>query len=578
MNTTKQTNDTIIYKELKINELIASPSNPRTDFEEKALNELAESIKAHGVLQPIIVRTHPNVKKKYEIVCGERRYRASCIAGVKTIPVSIRELTDDEVFEIQIIENLERKDVHPMDEARAFKKMIESGKYTIEDISAKVAKNLTFIVQRLKLNDLIEELQEEFLKGEFGVGHAVLYARLAIEKQSDIFSEATTNEWSQGYGTLKEARAELERENEDLDEAIFDLNSEDLFPTAGACSKCLKCSSANAVLFPEFEGNFCFDSKCFNLKSQTEKANRLINVLEENSDVILVAGWGFKAGRLDDIITEAGKRLLTQYDDYSTYGKEGEGVQAWHVDDVKYIEIFLKENSKNNAIKTNPGADQNLLLEISKIKDRANRGLELDREKIYKRVIEEVIDNDGKNQILFSGEELKVSEKIALCHSLASLGDDDWIEEEFGTDKFNFRRERLKFITENFTDQFLYKILRRYLKRDLVSLGILDYGKQDNPAAYMAVVKDYFPEEIQLFTDEQNDVAAKRIERSDKKIKDLEKEIENSNENREDQKQNIQTDNVCEVCNRSDIDFIDEFGYPAIWNGNICLPCSSKNK
>ena len=132
------------------------------------------------------------LKKKHEIVCGERRYRASCIAGVKTIPVSIRELNDDEVFEIQIIENLERKDVHPMDEAKAFKKMIDSGKYTVEDISAKIAKNQTFVAQRLKLNDLIDELQEDFFKGEFGVGHAVLYSRLTNEKQSDIFSDATT--------------------------------------------------------------------------------------------------------------------------------------------------------------------------------------------------------------------------------------------------------------------------------------------------------------------------------------------------------------------------------------------------
>ncbi|WP_419870997.1 ParB/RepB/Spo0J family partition protein [Chryseobacterium sp. CT-SW4] len=577
MNTTKQANDTIIFKDLKINELIASSSNPRTDFEETALNELAESIKAHGVLQPIIVRTHPNIKKKYEIVCGERRYRASCIAGVKTIPASIRELNDDEVFEIQIIENLERKDVHPMDEAKAFKKMIDSGKYTLEDISAKIAKNQTFVAQRLKLNDLIDELQEEFLKGEFGVGHAVLYSRLTSEKQSDIFNDAKTG-WNQGYGTLKEAKAELERENVDLDNAIFDLSSEDLLPTAGACSKCLKCSSANTVLFPEFEGNFCFDFKCFQIKSETEKANRLIKVLEENPNVILVASWNFKSNKLDDIINEYGKKLLKQYDDYSTYGKEGEGVQAWHVDDAVFIEIFLKENTKTDTIINNPGANQTLLLEISKIKDRANRALELDREKIYKRTIEELVYNDEKNSLLITGEDLIISEKIAICHSLLTYGDDDWISEEFGVDRFVFRNDRIKIITENFTDQFLFKVLRRHIKSDLVSLSNLDYEKNDDPKAYFSVIKDYFPDDIKIYTDEQNDLASKRIERSNKRINDLEDEVKRTLESIETQKDELQTNNVCTVCNRSDADFIDEFGHPAIWKDNVCLPCSSKSK
>jgi ParB/RepB/Spo0J family partition protein len=577
MNTTKQTNDTIIFKDLKINELIASSSNPRTDFEETALNELADSIKAHGVLQPIIVRTHPNTKKKYEIVCGERRYRASCIAGVKTIPASIRELNDDEVFEIQIIENLERKDVHPMDEAKAFKKMIDSGKYTVEDISAKIAKNQTFVAQRLKLNDLIDELQEEFLKGEFGVGHAVLFSRFTSEKQSDIFSDANTG-WNQGYGTLKEAKAELERENEDLDNAIFDLNSDTLLPRAGACAKCLKCSSANTVLFPEFEGNFCFDSKCFQIKSETEKANRLINVLEENPNVILIASWNFKSNKLDDIINEYGKKLLAQYDDFSTYGKEGEGVQAWHVDEAVYSEIFLKENTKTDTIINNLGANQSLLLEISKIKDRANRALELDREKIYKRAIEELVYNDEMNSLLVTGEDLKIYEKIAICHSLLTYGDDDWISEEFGVDRFVFRNNRIKIITENFTDQFLFKVLRRHIKSDLVSLSNLDYEKNDDPKAYFNVIKDYFPEEIKIYTDEQNDIASKRIERSNKRIKDLEDEIKSTSESIETQKNQLQTNNVCKICKRSDTDFIDEFGHPAIWKDNICLPCSAKSK
>lgn len=173
-------------------------------------------------------------------------------------------------------------------------------------------------------------------------------------------------------------------------------------------------------------------------------------------------------------------------------------------------------------MKDNHGVNQNLVFEISKIKDKAKRSLELDREKVYKRAIDELIYNDEKNSILFSGNDLKISEKVALCHSLASYGDDEWIAEDFGVDRSEYRRNRLKIMNENFTDQFLFKVLRRHLKSSLVTLGNLDFGMNEDPAADFNIVKDYFPSEIKLFTEEQNDVALKIIERYNARIVALE--------------------------------------------------------
>ena len=195
---------------ISIHKIELSTTNPRKVFDPKALEELSESIKEHGILQPILVRPYVDEKSSwqdYQLVCGERRYRAAILAGLEEVPVSIRVLTDDEAFELQIIENLERKDVHPLDEADAFKKMLDSKKYTIADISAKMAKPESFIVQRLKLVDLIESVREDFLRGHLGIGHAILISRCDEFKQKDIFDNAQPyKEGIPDYGTVKELK------------------------------------------------------------------------------------------------------------------------------------------------------------------------------------------------------------------------------------------------------------------------------------------------------------------------------------------------------------------------------------
>jgi ParB/RepB/Spo0J family partition protein len=571
MTTKVNTKNENIFKYININEILISKTNPRSEFEENSLNELAESIKEHGIIQPITVRK-PKDSKKFEIVCGERRFRASKIAGLKSIPVSIKELTDEQAFELQIIENLERKDVHPMDEAIAFKKMIDNGNYTIEDISAKVAKNQTFVVQRLKLNDLIEELKNEFWKGEFGIGHAILFARLTEDKQIDIYKKATTG-WKQGYGTLKDAKEDLENENEDLDNAIFAINDDKLIPSVGACFSCLKCSSSNSVLFPEFEGNLCFDSMCFEMKETKYKFNLLEKVISENPQVLIVREYRSKDDSMDDFIKDIGKIALNRYDDYNDYGNEGEEVQAWHADKAEFVNIFLTKKS-NEVISNNSNrADSVLLNEITKINDRANRALELDREKIYKRSIDELVNNEDHQNILLSGNDLKHNEKVALCSLLLGYND-EWFVEEFKIDKNDFRNDKLKFISQHISDELIFKIIRKYLQKELVSMSRLDYVKNHDANAYFNILKDYFPNEINEFTNNQNSIAKTRIEKTNARINEINLEIQKLNEEKEQYQENLTDLKTCAVCQKSDTDFIDEHGIPAIWKDDVCLSCS----
>lgn len=585
------------FRELQLDKIDIGPTNPRTEFDTESLSELSKSIIIHGILQPIIVRYHPDEAAKnddvFQLVCGERRYRASILAGSQTIPASIRELNDDEVFELQIIENLERKDVHPMDEAIAFKKMIDSGKYTMEDISAKIAKTPTFVAQRLKLNDLVPELQEEFLKGEFGIGHAVLLSRIGLDQQQEIF-QGSKDKWNPGYGTVSELKQSLERSNNDLDEAIFPLADKQLLPKAGACMNCSKNSFANPILFPEEkEENLCFDKSCYKEKESVFYYQKVDSVIKENPGVILVDNYyNSKRNIVESLLKENDKTVLQSYSEYSE--DDSGNTVAFHLDKLHYINIILKEGAKVKNVSSDP--NENIKKEISSLKDRANRALELDREKIYKRSIDELVKDETKREVLFSMDPLSENEKKALFSTLMSYDNEKWLKELTGAKDIGYSITRADFIREYYSDELLNAVIRKHLKRELVSESLLDYKKQENPSFYFEILKDYFPNEVELFTDEQNDVAAKRIERSDKKIKDLEKIVKSSSTDTpslsEDFKSSAEEtmsevndqdeadhEERCSKCFRSNEDFLEEFGYPGMFKDGICHPCAiSENK
>jgi ParB family chromosome partitioning protein len=165
------------YRNLPLALLTESTTNPRQRFDEDSLKELAETIRSQGVLSPLLVR--PLNEHSFEIVFGARRYRAAQIAEVDTVPVRIKNMTDAEVLEAQLIENLQRRDVHPMEEAQGFKALLdlEEPKYSIEQIGAKTGKNPAYIAARLKLTELIDAVVDGFYHEEIGVGHALLLDR-----------------------------------------------------------------------------------------------------------------------------------------------------------------------------------------------------------------------------------------------------------------------------------------------------------------------------------------------------------------------------------------------------------------
>lgn len=154
---------------LSISEIVRNPNQPRKTFDEDKLAELADSIRQNGVLQPILVRRKG---QKYEIVAGERRYQASKLAGLKEIPAVVREIDDDKVFQLALIENLQRSDLSPIEEAKGYKQLLTSRSLTQEELAKILSKSRSSIANTLRLMDLPVEVQHMMEQGLLTAGHA----------------------------------------------------------------------------------------------------------------------------------------------------------------------------------------------------------------------------------------------------------------------------------------------------------------------------------------------------------------------------------------------------------------------
>lgn len=163
-------------QEINIDEIVVNNKQPRKDFDEEKLEELAASMEQHGVLQPVILR---KVGRGYELVAGERRWRAAAKAGIKKIPAVVKELSDGDVLEIALIENLQREDLNPIEEASAYKQLMDEFGLTQEELAKRVGKSRSQIANTLRLLNLEKGILKFILEGKLTAGHA--RALLSIE-------------------------------------------------------------------------------------------------------------------------------------------------------------------------------------------------------------------------------------------------------------------------------------------------------------------------------------------------------------------------------------------------------------
>lgn len=181
----KKDNDHLPFEMVSVDAIVPNRMQPRRDFPEESLKELAESIKANGIVQPLIVT--PAVGGRYELIAGERRWRAARLAGLDRVPVIVKEADPETMLELALVENIQREDLNPIEEAQAYKEMIDSFDYTQEDVADKVSKSRPHVANTLRLLFLPKVIQEDVVLGRLSQGHArALLAVSDLQEQLKI--------------------------------------------------------------------------------------------------------------------------------------------------------------------------------------------------------------------------------------------------------------------------------------------------------------------------------------------------------------------------------------------------------
>lgn len=272
-----------------------SPTNPRKSFPEAEMAELIESVKEHGVLQPILVRSWPMAYESplptttYEIIAGERRWRAAKAAGLKMLEAKIRELSDLEVLEIQIIENLQRQDLHPLEEAEGYERIMGTHAYTAEKLAEKIGKSRSYIFGRLKLLALDDEARRLFRGGMLNASTALLIARIPnAALRAKAIAEITELDYNHDPMSVREAQRHLQqRYMLKLETAPFPISDETLTPV-GSCSACPKRTGNSPDLFEDVDSpDVCTDPDCFVAKKIAHRDREAEKVVAAGGTVIV---------------------------------------------------------------------------------------------------------------------------------------------------------------------------------------------------------------------------------------------------------------------------------------------------
>jgi len=310
MNTTTVASEAIAVppggssvQDIPLERIRESATNPRHVFDETKLREFADNIRLHGVLQAILVRPAPDGEDgAYELVAGARRFRASKLAAKSTIPATVRDLSDSECREIQLIENLQRAEIHELDEGIGYRSLMDLKRdfYTVEMVAAQVGKSPSYVKGRVSLTELIPAAQTAFYEGKLTVTHALEIARLQPNDQERAMMECFPGHRSTG-SILKDRKAEaltvrqlrewIEREiHLDLKNAPFDTEDVTLLPAAGACSACPKRTGNNPLLFPEIRNkSLCTDPTCYQAKIQVLVQLRVEPLVKEGQNPVRIS-------------------------------------------------------------------------------------------------------------------------------------------------------------------------------------------------------------------------------------------------------------------------------------------------
>lgn len=549
--------------------IIPDRNQPRKFFDEKGLQELAASIAQIDIIEPILLR--PTGDGLFMLVVGERRVRSSRIAGKVDIPALIRELTDEQAFEIQIAENLQRHDPHPMEEAYAFKRMLDNGK-TVDEIAHRVCKSDRFVAMRLMLNDLIQPFQDVFFANKMTLGQAVMLAKVDPEQQGTIFTENVPSDWNELVGyQLEDLEYLIDRDEHQLSKAPFDTEDTALYAEMGSCKGCRFNSLNTLLLFIDGNDAICSNSACYNIKCVRAYKLNLEKVAQE-PDVIFVAGRHYneadkhkvkEAESLGVPLLHPGKwkrvEAIEDVPEWEEYlkghnGSEEEAKDDYEelIDDHNKAIIELNEARSKNLVKrafvvvgngegttieviqVTPqgvlelpevsGLPAGIALQIHELNKREERQKQIDGEKVWK----EVLDLMGKGgfETFTNDTLLSIAESSAVVFAMfESLS---YISKEYFT-KNILKPEERKLTEaqaiESMTEKQYNFLCRLFMKDKLFPVQGSHIANTANYGGFM-IAQSIFPKNVQQIVDAQKEKAEKRAKSLKNKIEDLKESVE----------------------------------------------------
>lgn len=555
---------------ISLGDITPSPLNPRKHFDETAMQELAASIVVKGVMVPILVR--PISTDKYEIIAGERRYRATMMTSLhKTIPCIIRDISEEEALDLMIIENLQREDISPIEEAFGFKNLMQIKHMDVKEIAARVGKGATFVAQRMKLCDLIEPIQQFLFDGHLHVKDALKICMLPPGDQQELFTEQMER-YNDPGDVYKLNDYHIRKYTHKLQNATFDINDPTLVKMMGPCTTCSFNSASSTVLFPEMvDSPVCSNSACFKNKCDTAFKIQLDIAMDDPAVVLIDDEYqpskesqaimksidgvlrygGFEIvdkpelperQDFDDCDTpeEDEKEYQQACKDYETDMKEyqekvasGKFLRAYHIggnDKGHYTYIKIKKSkggaspaqtAKSLVAETN--ADD-IKSEIQRLKNREKRAKELDDIKIWEQVKTKF---DPVNNVRdFTDNNLNQAELTAAAYAVYNK-----LNHSTGHNYEAYvcgTSSKKKVKDDNSLDDYFAIITQHGLNEllrvfflDTLPPGVLYHGIEGDSAIMMKIAELYWPIHVATVYANQGSIAEKRADKVAKRIEGL---------------------------------------------------------
>ncbi|MCK0192766.1 ParB/RepB/Spo0J family partition protein [Arenibacter sp. F20364] len=561
---------------LPIGKIKPDPKQPRKTFDEKQLVQLSESIKTYGVLQPITVR---QMNGHYVIVMGERRYRSSKLASKKTIPCIVKNFENNDVLEVQIIENLQRKDVEPTEEAEAIAYLSE--KYTPTEIAKRLGRTDNFIRQRLKLAGLIDGFKHFVRNGEMTISLGVGVALFEPEEQQMMLETM-----GEDFNAHQINRA-IKDQTYDLEKASFDVTDKKLVPKVGSCVECPFNVANQGNLFGEGK-MVCTKAACF----ETKKSKSFLNLIEKSKkeNILLIPDirqyWaddesnqliisqleknGLKVYLLDDVeiienpIEPTIKTIQEEYQhyDYSEDELKAELDEAmqnhsealeeynsakengfvngilFHPETYRNKEVFIKivEKSKDEStdysapLANRKMADCTPEEQIVKINEREIRKKQIENNKQF----EEVVQMIRETKYIDTKKTLSVDEMVAFSISLFEnnvdyVGRQKYFSKLLGNTSKMTKVEMVENFKRKFKKEIFHKLIR-YMLTKQVHFGESNHVNNLTNISFYNAMQGYYKSQITGIEKEYAEKRSKRETRLKERITVLEMQVQELNE------------------------------------------------